>query len=686
MPFCLIKSEVDKLKKALRDGSIDPTKFADMTSQQRRNAISKFVSETNAKVVNALFESKLLLKNQQRGFITWAKKLVGITPQVRRDLLSRIEKMDKVLDPKQYNQFLQDLASKKLGLDVTETEANNISKLSQTMQKSRDTWQAEIDKNKSWTEDPVKTRKEWINDPKRFKYGADQVALEKYVNDLKLKAKKLSFRETPVKYITDAVKQIPGVMKSAMASLDNSLWGRQGVKTLLNPRTSHVWVRNFMKSWGDMAKGIKGFDAMDVIRADIYSRPNAINGKYKVGRYGLDVLTEEAFPSSIPEKIPLFGRLFKASEMAYSGGALRLRADLADILIARADSQGINTLDKTQAQGIGNLVSSMTGRGSLGKAEAIAKELNVLLFSAKFAKSQFDTLTAHQLDPKATKFSRSVARENLRNMVLTTGLVLSFAKLLDPDSVDEDPRSTNFGKIKVFGRWTDITGGMGSMLRLGARTVIPTKRNGEWGLWSKSSTGKWTNLTAGAYGQQDAWDMVIDGLFSNKLSPVASIARDAWRGEMFGGEPFDITKSITNSLTPLSIQTFNDIKDDKFENVLGSMILEGLGFSFGTYKYKASWEKSTSKEMKQFKSKVGEEKFKQANDDYNRNYNIWYDEVTKTNEYKKLSEDGKSSLITKGRSAIKNRIFKEYGFKYKTEKKTTAEKKETEAVKKLVPK
>jgi hypothetical protein len=49
--------------------------------------------------VNSTFEAKLLLKDQQRGYLTWAKKLTGVTPEIRRDLISRIEKMDKVLNP-----------------------------------------------------------------------------------------------------------------------------------------------------------------------------------------------------------------------------------------------------------------------------------------------------------------------------------------------------------------------------------------------------------------------------------------------------------------------------------------------------------------------------------------------------------------------------------------------------------
>ena len=71
--------------------------------------------------------------------------------------------------------------------------------------------------------------------------------------------------------------------------------------------------------------------------------------------------------------------------------------------------------------------------------------------------------------------------------------IMMLANFLDPESVDEDPRSTNFGRIKIFGHWTDITGGMRTIAIMAAR-LIPHKRNGEWGVWKKSSTGRFTNI------------------------------------------------------------------------------------------------------------------------------------------------------------------------------------------------
>lgn len=675
MAFCLSKDLTAKFKEAIRNGEINIAKMVEMDSEQRRKFLTKYVGE-NASQVNALFESKLLLKNQVSGMKNWVKKVSGLSKQAKMDLLSRIERMDeRILNPEENEQFLQDLAKAKLKIGVTREEAQNIFDLSQKAKALRE----------KANEDGV-----FPTETDRLAYGANQVAIENYINDLKSSANK-----------TNIVKELPGTFKSLVASLDNSFFGRQGIKVLYTK--PNVWLKAFLKSWGDIKSELKGQDAIDVIKADIYSRPNALNGKYKAGNYQLDVLSEEAFPSSLPSKlatvgkngeivktitspIRLLGRLYNASESAYNGAALRMRADLADIFIDLAENNGVNMLDKSQAEGLGHFIGSMTGRGSLNMTADQQKNINLLLFSIKFMKSNIDTLTAHQFDKKATPFVKKQARKALLRIAGTVAATLTMVNIFDPDAVDEDPRSQNFGKIKIFGNWIDITGGMASLVTLASR-LIPTKHNGEWGLWKKSGTGNWTNLLAGQYGQEDAYDLIINGLFSNKLSPVAGILRDVYRGEMFGGKKFNLKDAVMNLITPLSIQNFQDLKDNPDSSfILGSVILEGLGFSTSTNFYKTDWNRSTSKEMKQFKKEVGKDKFQQANDDFNRAYSNWYSIAKQSEEFKGLSDEGKKDLISKAKQQIKEQIFEEYDFSYEKEEETDQQKEEKDTIKELIRK
>jgi hypothetical protein len=557
-----------------------------MTSQERHDMFAKSFGEENATNINATFEKTLLLKNQQLGMIHWAEKISGIVPEVKRDMLSRIRNMDAVLDPTTEQAFLTDLVSKRLGLNIKPEEARALSAL------ARKTTLLEKTANEDGTFDTKE---------QRLAYGASKVALENYFNELKLQAKSGTFSRGILSRIYGTVIELPGFLKSAVASFDNSFWGRQGIKALADVKTSKVWARNFLKSWSDLgnqlfAKGKwykSGDDAvMDSIKADIFSRPNAINGKYNAGKYGLNVFNEEAYPSSLPEKIPLLGRVFKASEIAYSGGAMRLRADMADRLIKMAEANGVNTLDPRESRPIGNLVGSLTGRGTYGKGDVLAKEANVLFFSVKFLKANIDTLLAPAAYVKAKveekvkmreemtpgeNFAKKEAAKSTLRIIGTMAFILFLAKLIDPDSVEEDPRSSRFGKIKIFGHWTDITGGMAGLQTLVAR-LTPSLHEGKWSFWTKNTKGEYTDLLGGGFGMQNAMD-VFDSFFQGKLAPIAGIFRDVWKGQMYNGNPTSPWE-IAKGQFPIMIQNYDNIvKDPASTFAFGSLLLDGLGFS-----------------------------------------------------------------------------------------------------------
>lgn len=665
--FCLTKQAVQRFKEALRNRELDPAKLQEMTSEERRKALTPYVGEENAKQVNSLFESKLLLKNQKAGMIAWAKRVAGITPDVKRDLVTKIERLDKALSAKELDTFLEDLVSTRLGIGISETEAKQVFELSRKVESAKE-----------------KANKEGVfpSDKERFEYGIAKVALEKYVNELKVQSRKTPFN------ITKLVTGAPGALKSIVASLDNSFWGRQGIKTLLDIRTSHLWVKNFIKSFGDIGKELGGFDAIDSIKADIFSRPNSLNGKYKAGNYGLEVFSEEAFPSSLPERIPLFGRLFKASESVYNGAALRLRADLADRMIKIGEKNGLNMNSKADAEGMGRLVGSLTGRGNIGPFEQASSILNTLFFSVKFFKSNIDTLTAGLSDSKirSNPVARKEAARSLLSIVASLSAIMMLAKNIDPEAVDEDPRSTNFGKIKMYGKWVDVTGGMAGLARL-AFNLIPTYHDGKWSSWKKTSSGKWIDLRDAGYGSADGWDTLLDGVISNKLSPIAGLFRDWLKGQDYDGNPVTPETVANNVLVPLTLQTMKERMNNPSEtHILETMILEGLGFSTTSTKpRKDEWINSPTVKQQAFLDKVGEEKFKKANEEYNRTYEIWLETAQRSKEYKNLSQEGKQKLNTMAKDELQDQVFKKYKFKYKEAKKTKEEKAEDKIIKSLAP-
>jgi hypothetical protein len=352
---------------------------------------------------------------------------------------------------------------------------------------------------------------------------------------------------------------------------------------LTSIRNADIWAKGFIESWKAIGRELVGIDGMLPVKADVFSRPNALNGKYKAGGFDLGIKFEEAFPVSYPGRIPLLGRFFKAAESAFNGMALIMRADYADRVIARAEKYGKDMSNPDEARGSGKLVNSMTGRGSIGKLDVIGNEINTAIFSIKFLKSNIDVLTAHIFDPTMGKFEKIEAAKNLAGIVVTTSAILFTANQLFPDSVDWDPRSANFGKIRIGDTRFDVSGGMASIITLASR-ITPTIHDGEWGFYSKSSTtGKVTKLNSGKWGSMTVMD-IINNYWQGKLSPIAGALRDVWKGETFGGQKITPTGLATQLLTPLPIQTFLELKNNpNSANLLLSMILEGLGISANTY-------------------------------------------------------------------------------------------------------
>lgn len=555
MSFCLPKFTADAFRGKLKSGELDPSKLSDMSSLERREYFKSIVGDANAKQVNALFESKLILKNQQQGMISWAKQLLGQKPEVLRDTLARVEKMTSILEAKDLDSFLDDLVEKKLGIDISPQEAGRLVDLAKSVEK----------KKKLISDDsPVKSQE-------RLSYGASLVEFKTYVEDLKVKAENKSLVEKLKNPL-----ELTGVFKSVLSSLDNSFFGRQGINTLFtNP---DIWSKAFLKSWKDIGIGLKGGDAIAPIKADIYSRPNALNGNYKRGKYDLGLVTEEAFPSSLPTRIPILGRLFSASEQAYNGAALRIRADLADRLIKNAENAGIDMTDARQAESLGKVVNSMSGRGSIGKLEAVGKEINAAMFSVKFLKANFDFLTAHFLDKKMSLYSKKIAAQNLLKVVGSTASLMVLADSLWPGSVEIDPRSANFGKIRIGDSRFDITGGKAAIVVLAARMLTGSTKS--------SITGKVSDLNEDKYGALNKVDVLLQ-FAEGKTSPALKAVIDNLKGKNFQGEKPTLKSTALGLVTPLPIITYNELQNNKkAADTLLAMILSGLGIGVNTYSKK----------------------------------------------------------------------------------------------------
>lgn len=553
MAFCLVPRVAEKFKKALIEGKLDPRVLSEMSSAERRAVFEKHVGKGNAEAVNTLFESKLILKNQQQGMISWAKRVLKDQPGPLRDVISKVERMDKVLDPKDQQAFLEDLVAHKLGTRVTFEEAAKITELSKRIKETKG-----------------------VGD--RMDYGRAAQSLEDYVSELKRNSEKLSlaeFKNNPGKTTLKGISNFAGQTKAIKASMDNSAIFRQGWKTIWTHPT--IWADNALKSFSNIIKTFGKDNVMFELNADIKSRPN-----YDLMRKAkLDVgIKEESFPTALPEKIPLFGKLYKASEVGFTAFLRKTRADIFDRYIDIAKKSNVD-LTNEELLSIGKLVNSLTGRGDLGSLERAAGTINNVFFSPRMIKAHIDTLTQPFTGAGGSNFVRKQAAINLVKIIGGTAAILGVAKLTNKNSVDFDPRSADFGKIKVGNSRFDVSGGASSLVTLASRLLTMSSKS--------STTGNITKLNAKdksgnpKFGAQTGTDVVYS-FFENKLSPVSSVVKDLLKGSTFAGGKPTVSGEAQNLLVPLPITTGLELHNTPgAANTLIGLIADALGISVNTY-------------------------------------------------------------------------------------------------------
>ena len=363
-----------------------------------------------------------------------------------------------------------------------------------------------------------------------------------------------------------AVLQLAGVPRALMSSFDLSAPMRQGI-TLVG--TTQYW-KSFFKMFTFLGKS--GRENYDYLMKTITRDPN-----YElmlVGRLSFTELDgklgnrEEDFQTDLAEKIPLLGKGVKQSEQAYAGFLNKLRADTFSKLVQQYKDAGLLTKD---ADGnwndvklitdLGKFVNSATGRAELpGGLKSAGPQLNTLFFSSRLIQSRFNMLNPVFY----ARLSSPVRKEAIKSMVAmgTAAAAMTWALSLIPDeeeedvSIETDPRSSDFMKIKVNDTRFDLGGGYYQYLTLGARTSlwISNQLFGTDIPEMKSTTGRESYFGgSGKYDKQYIDEFLR--FFRNKLSPNASYVVDAMVGSDVIGREFDVFGSAASRMVPMFLSS-----------------------------------------------------------------------------------------------------------------------------------
>ncbi len=359
--------------------------------------------------------------------------------------------------------------------------------------------------------------------------------------------------------------------RSLQASIDLSAPFRQGL--VAGARHPAIFAKNFKP----MIQALRSDANAEAIMHEILSRDNApLYQKAKLAvteTHGADIAKrEEAFPSPMADYVPGV----KGSGRAYTVFLNKMRADIFDYNIALAEKHGRNINDPHFLDSLGEFINTATGRGRLpGKTtEQAATFLNSFLFSPRLLASRFQMLNPHYY----WKLAPGVRRQAVQASMQTLGGILGFLTLASQIpgwSVGLDPRSANFGKIRIGDTRIDVAGGFLPLLVLYSRLVK--------GQSVSSSSGKLTTYS-GKFGDTNQWD-VMQRFLEGKMAPTPGLVRDIAKHQTFIGKPVTVKGELQSMLVPLNIQGVRETYQTEHSVPLtaASAVLGGIGFGVQSY-------------------------------------------------------------------------------------------------------
>ncbi len=377
----------------------------------------------------------------------------------------------------------------------------------------------------------------------------------------------------------DVIAEIGNTPRALMSSLDFSAPLRQGLFGVTKQLFTHPG--DLGRQFSFMFKASKSQKVFDRWFADLKEAPD-----YQIMKdSGLPLsdphdpkLTakEEAFMSNYAEKIPIVGKFIKASENAYVGFLNKMRVD-----IFRRATDGFAANGKTFAnspelyKAMADYVGAATGRGRM--AEVLEKSspiLSAAFFSPRLIASRINLLT-NWFNPKFyTKVPKEVRVQYFKDMAKFIGtgmLVLGLAKLGGAE-VEDDPTSSDFGKIKSGNTRWDIWGGFQQYIRLASQLYT--------GRVTSSTSGKVTELNEGRNKTR------ADVLFTfarGKLAPLPAETIDLLAGKDVTGKPATLGSEALKNI-PLVLGDITEaFKDKGVQGALGVGIPSMFGVGVQTY-------------------------------------------------------------------------------------------------------
>lgn len=470
--------------------------------------------------------------------------------------------------------ILDELKTQNIDLKKEPRDASDLDKYKEAIRKS-------IERSKNKLSEKDFGKKEKKATPALDKEAFDLlIEKNKLKDEVDVEIEKLRLKNRPmIDKVEDNFIDILNLPKSLMASADLSAPLRQGaVLSFKHPIiASKTMVEMFKQAFSekkaiDWLTRLRSSPEYDIMKkAGLYvSEPTAkLSAK------------EEQFISNIAHKIPIWGHVVKGSERAYTGYLNKLRVDVFSQFHDGLIKQGLKGEElNRELESFADFVNNASGRGNLGRFEDSAAGLNAFFFSPRYAVSRFNLINPYEYYKMAPK-ARAEALKTLGIYIVMGSTVLALAKA-GGAKVNTDPRSSDFGKIRIGDTRFDIWSGFQQWVRF-----ISQFATGE-----KTDYKGHTKELGKGYKSDTRLDLAGHFLRS-KASPATGFAMNAADGQdAFGNKvsfKFKDLDSFLNTeegklILPLYIQDLNDAAKSNNKGVIAAGAV-GSFFGMGVSTY-----------------------------------------------------------------------------------------------------
>lgn len=274
----------------------------------------------------------------------------------------------------------------------------------------------------------------------------------------------------------------------------------------------------------------------------LYHAPIPITGKSP----GL-AAKEEMFMSNLVNKIPILGSVVKGSNRAFVGFLNEMRSRVWEDAYQQMVKVGAKESDFSQ---MAKLINASSGRANVQDIPGIGKSLsmagpflNGIFFAPRW------TLSRLELPKYLFSTSKATRIEAWREIGATVGLgtsLLSMMELSGIGHVELDPRSSDFGKLRIGNTRYDIWTGYSQWMRFMAQIATAQRK---------------TTVTGGM-APANRLDTLVR-FMQSKTSPFTGFILDLLAGKTYSGEELKadwptVWEQAYRRIAPLTLQDMID--------------------------------------------------------------------------------------------------------------------------------